>query len=172
MSRNLGLEGSRELILRERRFSFSTPGQLFIGFVFLLGLLFTQKTNLQHTGYLLLQLLIASPPPPPKSTMSSPGFKISQEMMEKKRIKKQIGVGSVVKAKVGEMEENTREGRIRRMRKELMGCVQAVVGKKKLLVQFKKLQKKEMIYCSIVYVCSREEICLEMDDPISNLAEK
>ena len=48
-------------------------------------------------------------------------------MMEKKRIKKQIGVGSVVMTKVGEMEENTREGRIRRMRKELMGCVQAVV---------------------------------------------
>ena len=57
--------------------------------------------------------------------------------MEKKRNKTNIGVGSVVKAKVGEMEENIGEGRIKRTRKELMGCVQAVVGKKKLVVQLK-----------------------------------
>ena len=74
--------------------------------------------------------------------MSSPVVKIAQEMMEKKWIKTNIGMGSVVKAKVGDMEENTREGRIRRIRKVLMGCVQAVVGKKKLVVQFKKLHKK------------------------------
>ena len=42
-----------------------------------------------------------------------------------------------MKARVREMEENTRTGRSRRMRKNLAGCVQAVVGKKKLLVQFK-----------------------------------
>ena len=60
-------------------------------------------------------------------------------MKEKNQIKTKIGVGSVVKAKVGEMEENTRERRIRSMRKELMGRVQAVVEKKKLLVQFKNL---------------------------------
>ena len=93
-------------------------------------------------------------------------------MMDKMHIKTKIGVGSVVKAKVGEMEENTREGRIRRMRKELMGRVQAVVEKKKILVQFKNLQKKEMISCSIVYVFLKEEICPEMDDPISKLPEK
>ena len=34
------------------------------------------------------------------------------------------------------MEENTREGRVRSMRKYVVGCVQAVVGKNKLLVQF------------------------------------
>ena len=139
---------------------------------FLLELLFTLKTNQQHAGYLLLQSLVTHPPhnPHPKSTMSSHVVKIAQEMMEKKRNKTNIGVGSVVKAKVGEAEENTREGRIRRMRKDLMGCFQDVMGEKKLLAQLKKNQKKEMISCSIVYVCSREEICLEMDDPISNLA--
>ena len=41
-----------------------------------------------------------------------------------------IGMGSVVKAKVGEMEENKREVRIRIIRKEMVVCVQAVVGKK------------------------------------------
>ena len=57
-------------------------------------------------------------------------------MMEKKQIKMKIRVGSVVKAKVGEMEENKREGRSRRMRKEVVGFFRAVVGGNKFLVQF------------------------------------
>ena len=60
----------------------------------------------------------------------------------KKQNKTKIGVGSVVKAKVGELENITREGRIGSMRKEVVGCVQAVLGKKKFLVQFKDGQKK------------------------------
>ena len=55
-------------------------------------------------------------------------------MKYQKRIKTKIGVGSVVKAKVGYMEDNTREGRIRSMRKEVVVCVQAVVEKKILLI--------------------------------------
>ena len=50
--------------------------------------------------------------------------------MEKKWIKKKIGVGYVVMAKVGEMEENTREGRISSMRKDVVLCVQNIVGGK------------------------------------------
>ena len=46
-----------------------------------------------------------------------------------KQIKTKIGVGSVVKAKVGELEKITREGRSRRMRKEVMVYVQRVVGR-------------------------------------------
>ena len=68
-------------------------------------------------------------------------------MTEKKRIKTKIGLGSVIKAKVGETEENTREGRSRTMRKEVVGCVQDVVGKNKFLVQFEDGQKKEMSSC-------------------------
>ena len=60
----------------------------------------------------------------------------------KKQTKTKIGVGYVVKAKVGELENITREGRIGSMRKEVVGCVQAVLGKKKFLVQFKDGQKK------------------------------
>ena len=56
--------------------------------------------------------------------------------------KTKIGVGSVVKAKVGELENITREGRSRRMRKEVVGCVQRVVGKNKLLFLFEYGQKK------------------------------
>ena len=63
-------------------------------------------------------------------------------MKEKKQNKTRIGVGSVVKAKVGEMEDNTREERSRRVSKEVVGCVQSVVGKKILLVQFEDGNKK------------------------------
>ena len=45
-----------------------------------------------------------------------------------KQTKTKIGVGSVVKAKVGELEKITRERRSRRMRKEVVGCVHRVVG--------------------------------------------
>ena len=54
--------------------------------------------------------------------------------MDKKFIKMKIGVGSVVKAKVREIEDNTKEGRIWSMSKEVVGCVQAVVANKKFLV--------------------------------------
>ena len=49
-------------------------------------------------------------------------------------IKTKIGVGSVVK--VGETEEKIREGRTSWMRKEFVGCFQAVVGKNKFVVKF------------------------------------
>ena len=59
-----------------------------------------------------------------------------------KQTKTKIGVGSVVKAKVGELEKITREGRSRRMRKEVVGCVQRVFGKNKFLVLLKDVHKK------------------------------
>ena len=60
----------------------------------------------------------------------------------KKQTKTKIGVGSVVKANIGELEKITREGRSRRTRKEVVGCVQSVVGKNNFLVQFECGQKK------------------------------
>ena len=59
-----------------------------------------------------------------------------KEMNHKKHIKMNIGLGSVVKAEVRYIEEKTREGRIKMTSKEVLRCVQAVVGKKKFLVQF------------------------------------
>ena len=38
------------------------------------------------------------------------------------------------------------EGRIRRMRKEVVGCFQSVIGKKKSLLQFEYRNKKEIIF--------------------------
>ena len=75
--------------------------------------------------------------------------------------------GSVVKTKVGDLEKITREGRSRRMRKEVVGCVQGVVGKKKFLVLFGYGQKKDMGSSSLLYLSEKEEV--EMEDPISHL---
>ena len=58
--------------------------------------------------------------------------------------KTKIGVGSVVKAEVGELDKITRKGRSRRMRGEVAECVQRVVGKNKFLVLFEDGQKKEI----------------------------
>ena len=63
-----------------------------------------------------------------------------------------IGVGSVVNAKVGELEKITREGIIRRTRKEVVVCVHSVVGKNNFLVLFEDGQKKEIGSCSLVYL--------------------
>ena len=67
-----------------------------------------------------------------------------------KQTKTKIRVGSVVKAKVGELEKITRKGR--RMRKEVVVCVHSVVGKNKFLVIFEYVQKKEIGSCSLVYL--------------------
>ena len=56
--------------------------------------------------------------------------------------KTKIGVGSVVKAKVGELEKITREVRSRRMRKDVVGFVHRLVGKNNFLVLFEDGQKK------------------------------
>ena len=52
--------------------------------------------------------------------MILPVVTITDCMKEKKLIKRKIGVGYLVKAKVGKMEDNTREGIISRMRKEVV----------------------------------------------------
>ena len=50
-------------------------------------------------------------------------------------------MGTVVKTKIGEMEEEIRAGSLRSMRSELTGMVQGVSGKKRLLVMFQYLCK-------------------------------
>ena len=84
----------------------------------------------------------------------------------KKHTKTNIGVGSIVKAKVGELENITREGRIRSMSKEVVGCFQSVVGENKFFVQFKDGKKKEISPSLLVFLSSKEEV--EMDEPLYN----
>ena len=78
-------------------------------------------------------------------------------------------MGSVVKAKVGELENITREGRSRRMSREVVVCVQSVVGKNNFLVLFEYWQKKYIGSCSLVYLSEEDEV--EMEEPITLFPE-
>ena len=46
-------------------------------------------------------------------------------------------VGTVVKYKIGELEEEVRAGSSRRMRKEFTGVVQGIPGRRRFFVRFK-----------------------------------
>ena len=76
----------------------------------------------------------------------------------------------VVKAKVGELKEITREGRSRTMMKYVVVCVWYVVGKKKLIFQFEYVHKKGMSYYSLVCLSSKEDV--DMDEPLSYSPKK
>ena len=54
-------------------------------------------------------------------------------------------VGTVVKSKVGDLEEDIREGFLRRLSKEMTGVVQEVVGKRRYLVRFQDGRWKGMM---------------------------
>ena len=86
-----------------------------------------------------------------------------------KQTKTKIVGGSVVKAKVGELEKITRKGRSRRMRKEVVGCAQSAVDKNKFLVLFEDGQKKEIGSCSLAYLNDKEEV--EMEESITLFPE-
>ena len=64
------------------------------------------------------------------------------------------------------MENITREGIIRRMRKEVVICVHSVVGKKKSLFQFEDGKKKDIISSSLLFLISKEEF--DMDEAVSH----
>ena len=53
-------------------------------------------------------------------------------------------VGTVVKAKKGELEEEVREGNSRRMRKYLNGVVKGVLGRRRFLARFHNGCKNNM----------------------------
>ena len=144
------------LFLRARAVLFSgrgvigsqCPGNIFF-------LLFFCWDDFSHTKPLTIRSIfatgIAKGSPAPMSTMISPVLKIVEGVKVNKQNKTKIGVGSIVAAKVRELEDITREGRIRRMRKEVVGCVQDIVGKKKFLVQLKYGQKIEISYSLLFF---------------------
>ena len=63
-----------------------------------------------------------------------------------------IVVGTVVKAKIDELEEEVREGFLREIRKELTGVTQGVSAKKKFLVMFKDGRKKYLTSSQLIIV--------------------
>ena len=73
----------------------------------------------------------------------------------KKQTKNKIGVEYVIKVEVRELVNITREGGGRRTRKEVVVCVQSVVGKNKFLVKFEDGQKKEISSYSLLFLSSK-----------------
>ena len=67
-----------------------------------------------------------------------------------------IVVGTVVKAKIGELEEEVRVGSARRMRKELTGVVQAISGKRRFLVRFHDGCEKNLSSNQLTVVAAHE----------------
>ena len=55
-----------------------------------------------------------------------------------------IVVGAVFKSKLGELEEEVREGFLRLLRKDLTGVFQGVSGKKRLLMRLQYGCKKDL----------------------------
>ena len=54
-------------------------------------------------------------------------------------------IGMVAKKKVGELEEEVREGFIRHKRKNLNEAVEAIIGKKGYLARYQYIFKKDLI---------------------------
>ena len=69
-----------------------------------------------------------------------------------------IMVGTVVKAMVGELEEDIREGLFCRLRKEMTGVVQEVVGKRRYLIRFQDGLEKDMSSNHITIMVVRSEV--------------
>ena len=115
LSRNVGHMGLRDMILWESSYWFSTLGQFFPGFYFLLGLEKRFDITLSNCYHNRSSL------PPPKPTRSFPVGKTTKSRKEAKRDKTNTRVGTSVTVKVGEIDEKIREGESRRARKELVG---------------------------------------------------
>ena len=73
------------------------------------------------TAHSQIATTIANQSHPPKSTRSFPVGTITKRRKEAKWDRRKIGIGTSVTVKVGEIDEKIREGKSRRMRKELVG---------------------------------------------------
>ena len=106
----------------------------------------------------------------PNSTLISPVLTIAEGMKVMNQYRTKIRTGSVVKVKVGELEKITREGKIRRIRKEVVVCAQDVGGEKKLLIQFEDGKQEEIISSLLVFFSLKYEV--NIYEAISKSPEK
>ena len=82
----------------------------------------------------------------------------------------EIVVGTVVKAKIGELEEEVRVGSARRMKKELTGVVQAISGKRRFLLRFQNGCENNMSSNQLTVVTAHE-ILVEEAPLVSTIPE-
>ena len=85
-------------------------------------------------------------------------------------------VGTVVKANVGDLEEEIREGFLRRLREEMTGAAQEMIGKIGYSVRFQDGGKKEILSNQLTIVIVRseleEEIEVKQVDMITEVREE
>ena len=81
-----------------------------------------------------------------------------------------IVVGTVVKAKIGELEEEVRVGSSRRTRKELTGVVQGVSGRRRFLVRFHNRCEKNLSSNQLTVVTAHK-ILVEEAPEVSTIPE-
>ena len=79
-------------------------------------------------------------------------------------------VGTVVKAKIGELEEEVRLGSSRRMRKELHGVVKCVSGRRRFLVRFQNGCEKNLSSNQLTIVTAHK-ILVEEAPEVSTITE-
>ena len=82
--------------LREELFLLSAQA-IFCRLLFFVEITFHTKKQINGT----FAICYCTPPPPPRPTMSSPVITVMEGMKEKKQIKTEIGLWSIVKAKDG-----------------------------------------------------------------------
>ena len=75
-----------------------------------------------------------------------------------------IRVGSIVKTKVGVLDNITMERRIRIISEDMVGCVESVVGKNNCLLQLQNGHKKWIGSSLLVFLSLKEEV--EMGEPL------
>ena len=81
-----------------------------------------------------------------------------------------IVVGTIVNAKIGDLEEELRVGGSRRMRKELNGVVQGVSGRRRFLVRFQNGCEKNLSSNQLTVVTA-QEILVEEAPKVSTITE-
>ena len=54
----------------------------------------------------------------------------------------------------------------------MLGCVKDMTGKKNYPVKFEDGHKREISSVSLSYVCLKDEVCLDIDDPLYDLPPK
>ena len=81
-----------------------------------------------------------------------------------------IVVGTVVKAKIGEIKEEVRAGSSRRMRKELTGVVQGVSGRRRFLARFQNGCKNNLSSNQLTVVTAHK-ILVEEAPEVSTIPE-
>ena len=125
--------------------------------------LFSQKNNSTVRSIISTTIAVHPHPPSPNSIMILPVVTIIKEMKEKKQRKEKIGLGYIVTVKVGDMDEDIRQGRSRIMMRGVIECVQATLVKNNILVQFENRQNIDLICCSLSCLCSKYEVGQEVN---------